>query len=294
MNQQLLDHIPLWAILAVLAILMLLAYELGYRLGVWWQERTPGEQEGPTGLLVGSLLALMAFVLAITMGMASDRFDRRRALVLDEASAIRSAYLMAGYLPGTIREQTRALLREYTPLRLATADLDTLAARFRRSEEIHLELWSIVEELVRTTQNTDITALFVEAVDQIVEVHEARAIAGLHSRVPETVVFLLLGGSTLTLLLVGYSAGITERRSLISAVALVVALSVVTVLVLDIDRPRDGIVQVSQQPLLDLERRIFQPTSDDPPAAAEQVQAAASGAAEAVASMAPEPAASAG
>ena len=144
---------------------------------------------------------------------------------------------------------------EYTPLRLATSDLDTLAANFRRSEEIHLELWSIVEELVRTTQNTDITALFVEAVDQIVEVHEARAIAGLHSRVPETVVFLLLGGSTLTLLLVGYSAGITERRSLISAVALVVALSVVTVLVLDIDRPRDGIVQVSQQPLLDLERR---------------------------------------
>ena len=168
-------------------------------------------------------------------------------------------------------DRTRALLEEYTPLRLATSDLDTLAANFRRSEEIHLELWSIVEELVQTTQNTDITALFVEAVDEIIEVHEARAIAGMHARVPETVVFLLLGGSTLTLLLVGYSAGITERRSLISAVALVVALSVVTVLVLDIDRPRDGIVQVSQQPLLDLERRLFQPLSDDASPAASPI-----------------------
>jgi hypothetical protein len=268
MNQQLLDQVPLWAILATLVVLMLLAYELGFRLGVWWQERTPGEQEGPTGLLVGSLLALLAFMLAITMGMAADRFDRRRALVLDEATAIRSAYLMAGYFPEALGDRTRVLFEEYTPLRIATSDLDTLAANFQRSEEIHLELWSIVEELVLTTQNTDITALFVEAVDEIIEVHEARAIAGLHSRVPETVVFLLLGGSTLTLLLVGYSAGITERRSLISAVALVVALSVVTVLVLDIDRPRDGIVQVSQQPLIDLERRLFQPLSDDLPPAA--------------------------
>jgi hypothetical protein len=265
MNQQLLDHVPLWLILVGLASAMLLVYELGFRLGVWWQERTPGEQEGPTGLLVGSLLALMAFVLAISMGMASDRFDRRRALVLDEATAIRSAYLMAGYLPGTTGDRTRALLEEYTPLRISTSALDKLAANFERSEEIHLELWSIVEELVGTTENTDILALFIEAVDDIIDVHEARAIAGLHARVPETVVFLLLGGSTLTLLLVGYSAGITERRSVISAVALVIALSVVTALVLDIDRPRDGIIQVSQQPLIDLERRLFQPLSDDPP-----------------------------
>ncbi len=118
---------------------------------------------------------------------------------------------------------------------------------------------------MQTTQNTDITALFVEAVDDIIEVHEARAIAGLHARVPETVVLLLLGGSTLTLLLVGYSAGITERRSIISAVALVVTLSVVTVLVLDIDRPRDGIVEVNEQPLVDLERRLFSQLSVEDP-----------------------------
>ena len=59
----------------------------------------PGEQEGPTGLLVGSILALLAFLLAVTMGMASDRFDARRAVVLDEANAIGTTYLRAGYLP---------------------------------------------------------------------------------------------------------------------------------------------------------------------------------------------------
>ena len=48
----------------------------------------------------------------------------------------------------------------------------------------------------------------------------------------------------------------TRRRSVVSAVVLVVALSAVTVLVLDLDRPREGLLQVSQQPLIDLQRRI--------------------------------------
>lgn len=70
------------------ALLALLLYEVGFRVGRWWQDRTPEEREGPTGMLVGSLIALMAFLLAITMGMATDRFDTRRALVLAEANAI--------------------------------------------------------------------------------------------------------------------------------------------------------------------------------------------------------------
>ena len=50
-------------------------------------------------MLVGSLLALMAFVLAITMGMAADRFDARRGMVLAEANAIGTTFQRADYLP---------------------------------------------------------------------------------------------------------------------------------------------------------------------------------------------------
>ena len=80
--------------------------------------------------------------------------------------------------------------------------------------------------------------------------------AGVYARLPETVMLLLLGGSVLTLGIVGYSAGMTGRRSVVSAVVLVIALSAVTVLVLDLDRPREGLLQVSQQPLIDVQRRI--------------------------------------
>ncbi len=43
-------------------------------------------------MLVGSLLALLAFLLAVTMGMASDRFDTRRQLVIAEANSIGTAW----------------------------------------------------------------------------------------------------------------------------------------------------------------------------------------------------------
>ncbi len=78
MTTHLLDQFAVPMVFVLFAIVSLLFYEVGFRIGRWWQDRMPGEQEGPTDMLVGSLLALMAFVLAITMGMAADRFDARR------------------------------------------------------------------------------------------------------------------------------------------------------------------------------------------------------------------------
>jgi hypothetical protein len=51
---------------------------------------------------------------------------------------------------------------------------------------------------------------------------------------------------------VGYGAGLTTRRSLLTAMVLVVLLSVVLTLVIDLDRPRNGFLQVSQHPIIDL------------------------------------------
>jgi len=82
--QQFLDPISIPGVFLLIVLLLLGAYEVGFRIGRWWQIRTPEETEGPTDALVGSIIAFLAFLLAITMGMASDRFDTRRALVLDE------------------------------------------------------------------------------------------------------------------------------------------------------------------------------------------------------------------
>ncbi len=66
--------------------------------------------------------------------------------------------------------------------------------------------------------------------------------------------FLLLGGSALSLVMVGYSAGIKGRRSILTASVLILVLGVVTTLVVDLDRPYEGLLTTSQQALLDVQQ----------------------------------------
>jgi hypothetical protein len=256
MRTQLLDPVPILGVFLLFAVVTLLCYEGGFRIGRWWQERMPGEQEGPTDMLVGSLLALMAFLLAITMGMAADRFDARRGNVLDEANAINTAYLQAGYLPDPAAGEVRELLRDYLVLRIADSDTATVLANVTRSVVLHDEMWAITEEVARSGHSPDLVSAFGDSMSEVFAMHERRVVSGLYSRVPETVLLLLLAGSALSLGMVGYSAGLNGPRSVLSAAVMVVALGAVLVLVIDLDRPQDGFLTVSQQPLIDIGRWI--------------------------------------
>jgi hypothetical protein len=260
---QILDSLPILGVFAAFALVSLIFYEIGFRFGRWWQDREPGEQEGPTSLLIGSILALLAFLLAVTMGMASDRFDTRRGIVLDEANSIGTTFLRAGYLPEPASSEIRELLRQYVPLRIVVTDVKAvdLAADIKRSQEILDELWAISEQVAKTTDQGDLVSLYLDSLNETIDLNETRIIAGLYARVPETVLLLLVAGSALSLGMVGYSAGLTKRRGFLNAIVLIVALGAVLTLVVDLDRPRDGFIQVSQQPLIDLERQIGPPSS---------------------------------
>jgi hypothetical protein len=260
MDADFLDPIPVVGVFVLFAIVTLLCFEIGFRIGAWWQDRMPGEQEGPTDMLVGSILALMAFLLAVTMGMAADRFDTRRGLVLAEANAIGASYLQASYLPDPQAEQMRELLREYLPLRIAD-DGARVQENIRRSMELHAQMWTITAEVARSGHSPDLMSTFGSSVTEIVSLNETRVVAGLYARVPGTVVLLLLVGSAASLGMVGYNGGLAKRRSVLSAVVMVIALGAVLTLVIDLDRPQEGFINVSQQPLLDVGQWIGPPSS---------------------------------
>jgi len=254
--QAFLEALPMWGVFLAFALLALILYEAGFRFGRWWQVRTPEEKEGPTGMMVGSIFALMAFLLAITMGMASDRFDTRRGLVLAEANSIGTTYLRAGYLPEPASSQSRELLREYVPLRVAPDDVDDLGPMLVRSDEILADLWTIAEGLAKDEPGSDVLALYIDSLNETIDMDTSRVIAALHARVPDTVLLLLIVGSALTLGMVGFSAGLTRRRSPITAIVMIIVLGAVITLIIDIDRPQGGTLTVSQQPIVELQEQL--------------------------------------
>jgi len=252
MFRDLLESMPLGGVFLMFAFLALVLYEIGFRIGRLWQSRTPEEKEGPTGMIVGSILALMAFLLAITMGMATDRYDARRGLVLEEANSIGTTYLRAGYLPEPAATQSRDLLLEYVPLRIAPKANEDVVPLLLEADRILAELWAIAEELAKDAPESDLLGLYIETLNETIDLDTSRVVAGLYARVPETVLLLLFIGSALTLGMVGFNAGLTGRRSPLTAIVMIVVLGAVITLVIDIDLPQSGTLTVSQQPLIQL------------------------------------------
>ena len=260
MPSLILDPVPIAVLFIVFGAGSLLCYEAGFILGRWWQRRTPGEQEGPTDMLVGSLLALMAFLLAVTTGLASDRFNARRGLVLAEANAIEAAYLQADYLPQGDADELKELLREYLPVRIAPHNPAQLQENLERGTDLREQMWAIERDVARSGYSPDLMSSLGDSLTELTNLAQTRLVGALYARVPPTVLFLLLAGSVLSLGMVGYSAGLRERRSMLTALVLIVAMGAVLVIVVDLDRPQGGLINVSQQALLDVQERIGSPS----------------------------------
>ena len=68
------------------------------------------EEEDANGAIVSAVLGLLALLLGFTFALAVNRFETRRALVLEEANAIGTAYLQTQVLPQPHRERLSMLL----------------------------------------------------------------------------------------------------------------------------------------------------------------------------------------
>ena len=182
--------------------------------------------------------------------------------VLAEANSIGTTFLRTDFLPQPAASQSQELIREYVPLRIVEGERsdEEIAAIVARSDEILTELWSIARGPANETSGSEMLALYITTLNETIDANTTRVTAGLYARVPETIALLLFFGSALAAGMVGFSAGLTRRRSPLTAVVLVVVLGAVIALIVDIDRPTGGTLTTGQQPLIDLQRQIGPPS----------------------------------
>lgn len=257
MNNSLFDALPLWLILVITVAVILLAIEIGFRAGINRARKSENERQAPIDPMVGSTLGLLAFVLAFTFAMATSRYDARKQLVVDDAIAIRTADLRAQLLPEADRSEIRALLREYVDVRVEGALIPSkLPQALERSEELQDQLWARAISLGQRGPPIASAVPFTQALVQLIELHSKRVTGGIHNRIPGTIWTALYCMTALAMAITGYRAGIAGRRSMIATAAMVLAFSAVILLIVDLDRPQEGFVKVSQQTMLDLQTRL--------------------------------------
>jgi hypothetical protein len=254
------DHIPLGALFALTVALVLIAIECGHRLGARFGDHTKSEHEASVSTMIQSTLALLAFLLAFTFGVAAERFNDRRVLVIEDSNAIRTTYLRADFLPDANRDAVQNLLREYVALRVTlTRDPNFLPKVIVESDRLHGLLWAQAVQIGKANLDSDVTALFVESLNDTFNEHSKRVAARLYARIPDSIWVMLYFMMFLGMIAMGYQSGISRTRSWPITTALVLSFAVVTVLIADLDRPAEGFLNPSQQPMLDLANKIGLP-----------------------------------
>lgn len=248
-------------IVTLLFVALVIGAELGYQIGRRFISGTDEPKKTQITAIQGSVLGVLALLLGFTFSLSLQRYDTRSASVVAEANAIGTAMLRAGLIDPRYSDRAQTLVRDYLDLRLraVSISLDRVAERdavLAQSDRVLQSLWAIAARLAAEDANPVRSGLFVQALNEVIDEFGNRD-AALERHVPEPVLFLLFATLVLTAGLVGYSSGVTGHRVTLAAYILLVLIVLLVFMVIDLDRPRRGLIEVSQQPLVELRSHIL-------------------------------------
>jgi uncharacterized membrane protein (Fun14 family) len=247
-------------IVAILLVALVLAVEVGYRLGRRSRARSDEASRSHVGSVQASLLGVLALVLGFTFSLSLQRYDSRSEAVVDEANAIGTAYLRAQLLPSSVRSEVKVLLGDYVDARVRASaiPLSDQAARgalLVKAGQQQTALWGYALQAAEEDPNPVTSGLFIQSLNELIDSYGRRN-AALERHVPEVVLFLLFGTFVMTLGIVGYAAGVAGHRVSSVVYIMVVLIILLVFVIIDLDRPRRGLIEVSQKSLTELQTSI--------------------------------------
>lgn len=236
-------------------ILLVIAEFAGRNVRNILQKRAGNKNVEATGIdyITTSVFALLGLLIAFTFGLALDRYESRRDLVMLEANSIGTAHIRAEFAPQPIQTELKTLLEDYAANRLEYG-----YASFARKREVAKISSNMRSELailgVSASQNAvtpSLAPLLIISINDVIDVGSEREAINL-ARVPESVIHMLLGYAIISAFVLGYSQADSVLTQRIANRMLFGLLTLALVTIFDLDRPATGVIKVSQLPMLEL------------------------------------------
>jgi hypothetical protein len=255
------DLIPIWLLLIGTVLVMVLFIEFGFRLGKNDQANAKKAQTSQVRAIMGAGLGLLAFMLAFTFSTAQSHFEARVQNMAEEARIARNAFLQADLLKEPRRTEAKKLLRDYVKLRAGIQQIagdsakEQVAELLRVSEKMQHDLWLIsanTGKLKKTDGLRDRESLFVVSVLALTDIHYTRVHSAIMNRIPFTIWVTLYLMAVLSMIIMGYQAGLTGRRSPVATFTLAIAFSAVIILITDLDRPIMSFFKINEDLMISL------------------------------------------
>ncbi len=262
--QEFFDDIPLLLYLLLAILLMVSFIEIGFWVGKHHHGKPYKAQMAQVRAIMGASLGLLAFMLAFSFSMAQRHFEARTDAYLLEISAIDAAYRGADLLEEHQRMTARELLRQFVQLRrdtskvAATDELEEIIEMIRDAERIHGKLWRVADSSMSSPGDSIDDSIFVNAILEMIKANDERLQATMFNRISPVIWLTLLLMSFLSMIVMGYQAGLTGTRSGLATWTLAIAFAAVMTLVTDLDRPRMSLFKMNESLMVELQNRINQ------------------------------------
>ena len=242
------------AIAAVFFVGSLMLLRLGRHLGLQYRKRSGTEGTGGLATVEGAIFGLMGLLLAFTISGALQRFDDRRQLVIQEATAATTAYDRLSLFGGDDARRLQSGLKDYVRARI---DLYRMAHDFllvqraedfsdqqeRKVLELKNQLWDAAVAACPQPNYRPACGLSLPALNSLFEV--ARQRAGAAEKHPPQIIYVMLFGLGLGCsLLAGFGMATSAGPSWIHMVIFAGSLTVALYTVTDMEYPRLGLIRI--------------------------------------------------
>ena len=252
--------VNIWLILIGSVVLFLGATQIGFFLGRRAHKSGVDEHSRTQiSTIQVAILGLLALLLGFTFAMSMSRYDKRKQMVLEEANAIGTTFLRTQLLPEPPRQEISNLLRQYVDVRLefyaAGVDEEKLRQAMAGAQKLHKQIWSYTPALGEKDPRAVTTGLFLLSLNEMIDLH-AKRLTAMENHVPESALMLLYLLSAVAVMIVGYASGVAGLRNWFVTMMLPLLIAVVINVIVDIERPRRGLIKVGQDRLIELRQTL--------------------------------------
>lgn len=208
----------------------------------------------------GSLLGLLALLLAFTFSMAASRYEARRNVMLTEANDIGTVVLRCDLYPDSTRHNLRMYLKDYIEARInyfqAGENLSQERAALASTETIGNLLWAEVAKASKVKDNYVASNQMIPSINAMLDIVTNRT-AEKNATVPDSILWLLFLLCIICSFILGFQKSKARNPFIVNMVFALMVCACIH-LIIDLDRPRKGLInmQDTQQYMIDL-RKMF-------------------------------------
>lgn len=234
---------------------MLLINQIAYEIGRRNKDAENVEIKSQSTAIQTGIIGLLALLLGFTFNMSLQRYDARSNAVIEEAGAIARVAMQAKLLSDEAKLTVFKELDAYLALRISLSEIDLSNPQERKmlNQKINKSQGALIEIAQRELELTNSPAIvngFYQSLSSMIQIENKRS-AMLKLHVPEPVLFLLFGVFVTAGGMLGYNSGLGKKRPAFPTVLLFTLIILVVFIIIDLDRPKRGIIKVNQDSLHD-------------------------------------------